>query len=548
MEAAVLIGLMGAGYLLNKDKDDKNYISHDVNKEINLPSMNNTYDSTYVTDVDKMVKSLAEDNFEASYKPSNIVNNQKVVNNTGLDVKSNDLQDYTYSNAAEGFLNNVEFMTNDQGVTCQPFFTKQPANINFDDPTQLNRCQGKIEGNKSKRELGNVFADLSKNQTHVHGQQGEHLNDTSRYVPGTMRNYEKPFNQELVAPIDFKSNYNREIAELIAKKRNIDNLRTVNNQKLSYEGKILSGKGIEHRGKEGNVYKHSPEKFYDNNPDKWFVTNGAFLAKSERPEQLITDTNRTYFNKGEFGPAAPTVQENSSLRGNYKKSLRQQLKSDTQRNAGSDIPFISSDLQKRSYKNVPNERQVTELRTYDSNLITEVGNQILGLQDPVKKTIKQTTIDSANNGYVGNNTKESIQRQYDSVKVTKKQTTIDSANNGYLTGNNKSMNQNNYMNAETNPTKEIIAQGREPTLSNTKLANGMDTINMDIKKIDNDYINHRLNGVDKVYNEIPTENTCKLTTTKDRLNDESIANRLDPDLLNPFKQNPLTQSLHSFAY
>ena len=47
MEAAVLIGLMGAGYLLNKDKDEHNNVSLDVNKQINFPSMNNTYDSTY---------------------------------------------------------------------------------------------------------------------------------------------------------------------------------------------------------------------------------------------------------------------------------------------------------------------------------------------------------------------------------------------------------------------------------------------------------------------------------------------------------------------
>ena len=31
---------------------------------------------------------------------------------------------------------------------------------------------------------------------------------------------------------------------------------------------------------------------------------------------------------------------------------------------------------------------------------------------------------------------------------------------------------------------------------------------------------------------------------KDRLEDNSIANRIDPNLLNPFKTNPYTQSLN----
>ena len=57
-------------------------------------------------------------------------------------------------------------------------------------------------------------------------------------------------------------------------------------------------------------------------------------------------------------------------------------------------------------------------------------------------------------------------------------------------------------------------------------------MNIDIKKIDNDYINHRLNGVKKVYGELPDEPTCKTTTTKDRLDDTSIANRIEPELLN----------------
>ena len=110
------------------------------------------------------------------------------------------------------------------------------------------------------------------------------------------------------------------------------------------------------------------------------------------------------------------------------------------------------------------------------------------------------------------------------------------------------MSKVNYDNAETNPTKEIIAQGRSPTTEKTKLANGMDTINMDIKKMDIDIMNHRLNGVDKVYNKLPERNTCNITTDKDTLNNERISNRIEPALLNPFRDNPYTQPLSSFAY
>jgi len=35
---------------------------------------------------------------------------------------------------------------------------------------------------------------------------------------------------------------------------------------------------------------------------------------------------------------------------------------------------------------------------------------------------------------------------------------------------------------------------------------------------------------------------------KERLDDESISDRIDPVLLDPFKDNPYTQSLASYAY
>ena len=65
---------------------------------------------------------------------------------------------------------------------------------------------------------------------------------------------------------------------------------------------------------------------------------------------------------------------------------------------------------------------------------------------------------------------------------------------------------------------------------------------MDIKKLDVDYMNHRLNNVDKVYGEIPTDNTCEYTQEKDTLDNVKLADRLDPGMLDPFKQNPYTES------
>ena len=45
-----------------------------------------------------------------------------------------------------------------------------------------------------------------------------------------------------------------------------------------------------------------------------------------------------------------------------------------------------------------------------------------------------------------------------------------------------------------------------------------------------------------------TEDTCKYTRDKDTLDNDKLSHRIEGNLLAPFKHNPYTHSLHSFAY
>ena len=105
-----------------------------------------------------------------------------------------------------------------------------------------------------------------------------------------------------------------------------------------------------------------------------------------------------------------------------------------------------------------------------------------------------------------------------------------------------------YDRMETDPTKEIIAQGREPTLSSTKLMSGVDRVNVDIKKLSDDYMTRDTTGIDKVYQKLSSEFPCNITTSKDTLDNDRIMNRIYPELLNPFRKNPLTHPLTSYSY
>jgi hypothetical protein len=103
-----------------------------------------------------------------------------------------------------------------------------------------------------------------------------------------------------------------------------------------------------------------------------------------------------------------------------------------------------------------------------------------------------------------------------------------------------------YDEARLNETREGVSEGRYPTLSNSKLANGVDTINMEVKKLEEDRENQYAPIGDRLYTQIPTLNTCTVTTDKASLNDESLKERIDPNILTAFKNNPYTQPLNSF--
>ena len=589
MEGLLLLGLVGAGHLFNKQNSDKAPVTDPLKIQPTMPSGDNIYDSDIYTLTENTVQGLAEEQFNESQKEdSKIVNFQKldpVPANQEKDTKEEDVDKYEgfiFSSATGGYIPDKEFMQNDQGVQAAPFFSgNAPVIENFDDNIFLNASQG--IGNEflqGKVETAPFFSTTANLSNPFGNTFGSYIGDPSRYVSSNSQNNNLPFNQEYISHIDQKDGLNMDVELAYAQRNSIDNTRTINNPKLGYEGRVLRGKeGMGEREMEQTVYKYDPDTYYENSPDRWFTTNGSHLEKSLRPEQILPDTYRTYNNKQELGIAGPSVHEGIEKRPSFKKTLKRQFKTDTERNVGIENSMVSPDFQREGYVAYPNERDVTTTRNHHTNLKSDFEERTAGLLDPVKRTKKQTTINSKNNGYVGSVKINETLGLQDNVKVTKKQTTIHTKHNGNLKGDYEGrtapdaapipttkdtvlfshygpsggtlelgMDKENYNNAETNPTKEIIAEGRYPTINNVKVSNGKDIMNVDIKKMDHDYMNHRLNASDKVYQLTQSDVTCEVTTGKDRLNDVSIAERIDPGLLDPFKENPYTHSLSSFAY
>jgi hypothetical protein len=226
------------------------------------------------------------------------------------------------------------------------------------------------------------------------------------------------------------------------------------------------------------------------------------------------------------------------------------------------------------------------------NNIAPIGPKALTVYDPndiMRTTIKETTIDNDHLGHVGqverrnegyviaNMLPKTTQKQFLSdhyyqghadaqtgvgkgrgylvnkyeAKATQKQFISDYYYQGHASHARTSAPKSyaSGYNAVINTNKDKVSMGRRPTDSNVKLAVGKDMVNQQHKKIEADVINVREPYEDKLYSIPPQQNQCGLTTVKDRLSEDVNRERLNPDNLKAFKENPYTQSLSSvFPY
>ena len=477
MEALILLGIIGTGYLANQE-EKKEQSSSRVNKNLlkNIPSETSVYEVNNLSNSLKEEKTMADKQMDGMINDTNnvidinrAINNTHRLSNLNIGEISNN-SEYIWSESTQGYVKKDNFLINDQGIGVEPFFKGRSAPlIDLNDNKTLEGHQGGFSAinRKNKQETPNFFQPAPENiyGNYFNGPQS----DKERYIAGPHRTNELPFEQEKVIPIDAKSELNRDIDQAIANSRSIDTLRTLNNQKVSYEGRVIRGEKINKRGIQSNIDKNRPYRDYKNSPARNLVTVAEVTGPSQRPVEILPDTNRQYLNRTLLGAAAPlNGVASDEKRPMVGRSTKQQLCSDTTRNMKGEPGNL--DYNELGYEMYPNEREVTSERTHLTNVGTTVPGETIGLQDKVKKTVKQTTIDSANNGYITSVHNRPEKGPYDKMRTGLKETTIELNRNGiagtYLPSN---MSRQSALNSNMNPTKEITLQGREPTKVSTSL-------------------------------------------------------------------------------
>jgi hypothetical protein len=116
--------------------------------------------------------------------------------------------------------------------------------------------------------------------------------------------------------------------------------------------------------------------------------------------------------------------------------------------------------------------------------------------------------------------------------------------------NTKPMSYEDVYNAEMKVIRSITDKGYTPNPGGVNEILDSNSIHMTTNKIgdiQNKYLNERGTQANKVYNSIPQINISNISQVKEIVPNEPLADRINPDILSAFKENPYTQSINSWA-
>jgi hypothetical protein len=413
----------------------------------------------------------------------------------------------------------------------------------------------------------------------------------SRVNPAMRNNMVKPFETEQVGPGLNKGysnagsggfNSGMEARDKWLPKT-VDELRITTNPKEEYSIENFQGPAqslVTNIGQIGKVEKFRPDTFYIQNQDRWLTTTGQEKQGRMISQEIFKPSNRNETTTHYTGTPSANLKTASYNPGVSEESKRIQLPEKLVPHSSATGKGPSSDGEYfiKSHSNITNNRctmqQPDSFRNSFNSAIGAViapimdvlkpsrkeeyscnirvfgngggevpSNYLLYQGDNISPTIKETTIYSPH-GNVGNqldgaykvSEQQSIENQRDSTNCS---------NFGSAGGSSTSYGNRQY-DAEyrqtNNVTKEktIIARTNQ---GNTSLFNP--NINSQSYKIDSDRNNNRL-WVPSANNSIgPTLHTYGKVNVPQYNNQCNNCERMQPDILNAFKENPYTHSLTS---
>jgi hypothetical protein len=323
--------------------------------------------------------------------------------------------------------------------------------------TLLEKFTGNGIGIRPKKMEVKSFFDTKKNMGgFVHGAPSlTSYNLEDRFYASRYRQGEKPFQDIKVGPSlnagfgtqghgGFHQANAQEFAR--AKANRTINNRLPNNPKISYSNPLKPGAlpgGS--RGLQSAVKKNRPERWYRNDPSKYFITTGVIKASKLR-EKVNAKATKRQNHKSYYGGLKQSQHLKPKKDPAVRKSRKNNYNADQPRNLyRSDAWDINTNANKSgvgdyglsTIENKHNEREITELRNHRLNVATNVKKLITPITDLFRRTRKENFIGNIRpegNMNAQMPSKLTIHDPEDIARTTIKEQTIHNSHEGFIKG------------------------------------------------------------------------------------------------------------------
>ena len=411
----------------------------------------------------------------------------------------------------------------------------------------------------------------------------------SRVNPGMRNNNVKPFDTVMVGPgldkgysVNGTGGYN---SGMEARDKwlpyTVDQMRVATNPKLEYQ--LINHEGpaqsaIKNVGVIGRVEKQRPDTFFINTQDRWLTTTGAEKGETLRPIQEMGIIRRNDIVTDYTGPAGPADRKAAYAPENFEPSKRHQSMTcdvpvSTAVGRG---PITDGDNNLKSHTNYENNRStLKQPDMFRSGFGGAIGAVIAPLMDILRPSRKEETV---NNARIYGEAGTAVPKSYvinpnDTTTTTIKETTLYSPT---FNINNQSdgIYVNNYTAPDltqrdttscqpigtpggaatsqggmiydaayrqhNNDIKSSTIQNR-PNQGGTQIFNQQ--MNMSISRQDVNRFDGRMGTPGSVFPSPPSVNTYGKINTPQYYNECAGCERINPDILTAFRNNPYTHSL-----
>tara|TARA_Y100001970_G_scaffold290891_1_gene426145 strand:- start:300 stop:2102 length:1803 start_codon:yes stop_codon:yes gene_type:complete len=600
MELAIPIVALGGLYVLsnqNSENRPENFANYDTQRYVSKPGEG----TQYKEEPDEGAKIINTPNIaenSSNYNDSNMVSDRFFTSDVNKIIDESPDQ---FGNKYD--LNNFTSLTGEQvnpndlaHNNMVPYFGAKikgrTANAN-EIETSMDYMTGAGSQTIKKTEQAPLFKP-QKNLQYSNG--APNYNDflQARVNPGSNISNVKPWAEIQVAPgLDngFSSvgegGFN---SGMVARDkwadRNVDQLRTVTNPKVSYSLDNHQGPATFYNNlgasqeNQGKVEKYNPDTYYINTPDRWFTTTGIEQKPTARAIEVNKDVNRTTTTSEYYGTSGGD--NNTYAPQNYEKSKRTQLKSNPMINCGNKCTPSQANYGRPGYVSLPNNRSENQQKTEygifsglakaavaplmdilrpsrkedfvgNGRLFENAGSNvphapIYNPKDRPGPTIKDTTVGKQDFKYLNMERQTAGGYQVNEqqpIENNRMNTNYESyGNTGGPGGQTGVMTYNAAYNQRNNVNKTYL---NRPNQGGMGLLGTESNVCVNVSK-ECDLMNNRANIINTSSNTnvIPSTQNFGEMRMPQTYNNDINCDRMDPGLLEAFKKNPYTQSLQSY--